>query len=113
MGSPTFLDWLYSIGIIPKHTFSRKHKDKDFQWELGYFVVYPTLYLLFFIIEYEHSENIKKIKITVRITSPMIYIRIQWICLSIDVQNQLHTSSPIAKYNPILIFPAYYITTTQ
>ena len=29
MGSPTFLDWLYSIEIIPKHTFRRKHKDKD------------------------------------------------------------------------------------
>ena len=37
----------------------------------------------------------------------MIYIRIQWIFLSIDVQNQLNALSPM------IFFPSYYITTTQ
>ena len=71
IGSPTFLDWLYSIEIIPKETIRRKHRDKSYQLEIGYFVVNPTLNLLFFIRESVQYENIRKTTITVRKTSPL------------------------------------------
>ena len=71
MGSPTFLDWLYSIEIIPKATIRRKHRDKAYQVEIGYFAVNPTLNLLFFIRENGQHGNIRRITITARKTSPL------------------------------------------
>ena len=66
MGSPTFLDWLYSIEIIPKATIRRKRRDKAYQVEIGHFVVNPTLNLLFFIRENGQYGKIRRIKNTVR-----------------------------------------------
>ena len=60
MGLPTFLDWLHSIEIIPKHTFRRKHKDRSYQWDLGYLIVNPNLYLIFFIREKGQYGKTKK-----------------------------------------------------
>ena len=60
MGSPTFLDWLYSID-----SFSNTHLEENIKINLisqnqGTLEVNPNLYFLLFIREYEQSEKHKK-----------------------------------------------------
>ena len=51
----------YTLLNYPQSTIRRKHKDKAYQWEIGYFAVNPILNLLFFIRESgkygKHKEN--------------------------------------------------------